>query len=225
MLGGLGPSLRCADAFSALFHYEIDQKAHLWVLPPAVRIEAAKERGLRRGLRQHFDEATGGDMVCHVKERSVGDAVTSEHPVGKHIRIVGVEPPGDGELARAIASLQRPEILGRARIAQQQAIVPAIEQVGGPLRRAVPVEIGGRGAKHAPTAFDPPQLEGRILRSPDKERHIQPLGHEVHHPVRKPHLNLNVGEPRDKLRHQRRDDPPPHAQRCREPHHPARAEE
>jgi len=111
------------------------------------------------------------------KARFVGDTVTRERPIGQNIGSVRIKAAQNVELEGAGSCVQGPEILGRARVAEQEAIV--LHQGLGRVGCAMFGQVVGRGNEGARHIGEFALFEGAVGRGAKHEGDVEAVFQEV----------------------------------------------
>nr|GEU28643.1 serine racemase [Tanacetum cinerariifolium] len=155
-------------------------------------------------LGQDDGQAAGSHLVGHLVRQQAADAqaaggcrdgriVAGDHQARMHAHHGGI-----------VHRAELPLDPGRDAVGGNDGMA---QQVGRLLRHAVPGQVGGRRAQHAPHLAHPQCLEAGVGQVADAHGHVDAFVHQVDHAVeeirRDVHLGIGVEEPHD-ARHDER---------------------
>ncbi|MCY1237118.1 hypothetical protein D9M72_498020 [compost metagenome] len=114
--------------------------------------------------------------------------------MGEHVAVVRIVRAGHLEFAHAFHGLERPEILLRTGVAQQQTVVFVSDQRVRRLGHAALLEIVGRPADHALAIHDATHAQVRIFEDAELERDVDAFREDIDIVVRqtKPHFDVGI---------------------------------
>lgn len=146
-------------------------------------------------LGQHLAQAPRGQRRSGLPQGALHDALAIERPGQGRAAIVAAQGAMDldGFLAQALACApaQAPAAIGVVAFPDHDAAVGL--QVGGLAWLAVDIQVGRRGAEHAPVGQQQAGGEGGVRRVAEAHHGVEALFDQVDGPVRQMQLHLYLG--------------------------------